>query len=131
MTTPQPSDPFAAAPAQAPAPAPEKKGGALKKIGSAVVLLVVLLAVKLGLPYVTGDAPVHAKAGECVTVTGANDNPDVSTEDCSSGKAGLYKVVKAIDDTTDPEKCGELGESRLVQEWDAEEFVLCLDPVKK
>ncbi|MEU8760759.1 hypothetical protein [Streptomyces sp. NPDC048659] len=130
MTTPPPSDPFAAAPAPE-APAPEKKGGALKKIGGIVLTAVILLAVKLGYPYLTGDAPVHAKAGECVTVTGPDNNPEVSTEGCSSGKADLYKVVKAIDDTMDPEKCGELGEVRLVQQWDADKFVLCLDPVKK
>lgn len=129
MTTPPPSDPFAAAPAQA--PAPEKKGGAMKKIGGFVVLLVVGLAVKLGLPYLTGDTPVHAKVGDCITVSGKDNDPDVSTEDCSSGKADLYKVLKVVDGTSDTNKCGEVGQVALYQEWDADKSVLCLDPVKK
>ncbi|MEU6976162.1 MULTISPECIES: hypothetical protein [unclassified Streptomyces] len=128
MTTPPPSDPFAAAPAQA--PAPEKKGGALKKIGGFVVLLVVALAVKLGLPYVTGDAPVHAKAGECVTVTGPENDPKVDSQPCDSGKADLFKVVKVYDDTFDLNKCGD-ELSALAQQLDSDKFVLCLDAVKK
>ncbi|GAA2797487.1 LppU/SCO3897 family protein [Streptomyces showdoensis] len=129
MTTPPPSDPFAAAPAQA--PAPEKKGGALKKIGGFVVLLVVGLAVKLGLPYVTGEAPVHAKAGECVTVSGKENDPKVDSQPCDSGKPDLYKVVKVVDDTFDVEKCGTVGEVALAQQLDSDKFVLCLNAVKK
>ncbi|MEU7029681.1 hypothetical protein AB6O49_13510 [Streptomyces sp. SBR177] len=131
MTTPQPTDPFAAAPGQ-PAPQPEqKKGGALKKIGSIVVLAVVAIAVKLGLPYVTGEAPVHAEAGDCVVVTGPDNAPEVETEDCSSGKADLFKVVKVVDNTFDVNKCQDVSEQALAQQLNADKFVLCLDPVKK
>ncbi|GGV02576.1 hypothetical protein GCM10010275_47050 [Streptomyces litmocidini] len=124
MTT--PSAPFA--PEQQPA-APAKKGGAfLKKVGGFVVLLVVGLAVKLGIPYLTGDAPVHAKAGECVTVTGPENDPKADTADCSSGKPDLFKVVKVVDNTFDLNACGDKY-SALAQQWDADKFVLCLDEV--
>ncbi|MFH9726767.1 hypothetical protein ACH4M4_27945 [Streptomyces sp. NPDC017254] len=130
MTTPSaplsPEQP-AAAPEQPAAPA--KKGSALlKKVGGVVVAIAVALAVKLGLPYLTGDAPVHAKAGECVTVTGPDNDPKVDTTDCSSGKADLFKVVKVIDDTFDVNKCGtEL--SALAQQLESDKFVLCLEEV--
>ncbi|MFC8505837.1 hypothetical protein ACFU3J_10895 [Streptomyces sp. NPDC057411] len=129
MTTPPPSDPFAAAPAQA--PAPEKKGGALKKVGSIVVLAAVAIAVKVGLPYLTGEAPVHAKAGECVTVSGPDNDPKVDSQPCDSGKPDLYKVVKVVDDTFDVEKCGQESEVALAQQLDSDKFVLCLNAVKK
>ncbi|MFE4986553.1 hypothetical protein ACFRFO_23505 [Streptomyces sp. NPDC056664] len=106
MTTPPapftPEQP--AAPEQ---PAPAKKGSRiLKKVGGVVLAIAIALGVKLGLPYLTGDAPVHAKAGECVTVTGPDNDPKVDTTDCSSGKADLFKVVKVIDNTFDVNKCG-------------------------
>ncbi|MFE3070799.1 hypothetical protein [Streptomyces sp. NPDC059247] len=110
-------------------PAPAKKSAALlKKVGGVVVAIAVALAVKLGLPHLTGDAPVHAKAGECVTVTGPDDDPKVDTTDCGSGKADLFKVVKVIDDTFDVNKCG--GQlSALAQQLDSDKFVLCLEAV--
>lgn len=44
-------------------PAPAKKGSRiLKKVGGVVLAIAIALGVKLGLPYLTGDAPVHAKA---------------------------------------------------------------------
>ncbi|MER5962084.1 hypothetical protein [Streptomyces sp. NPDC002057] len=109
--------------------APAKKGSRiLKKVGAVVVAIAVALAVKLGLPHLTGDAPVHAKAGECVTVTGPDNDPKVDTTDCSSGKADLFKVVKVIDGTFDLAKCGtEL--SALAQQLDSDKFVLCLEEV--
>ncbi|MDX2563773.1 hypothetical protein PV371_29565 [Streptomyces sp. TX20-6-3] len=128
MTTPPapftPEQP--AAPEQ---PAPAKKGSRiLKKVGGVVLAIALALAVKLGLPYLTGDAPVHAKAGECVTVTGPDNDPKVDTTDCSSGKADLFKVVKVIDDTFDVNKCGtEL--SALAQQLESDKFVLCLEEV--
>ncbi|MFF8379850.1 hypothetical protein ACF07V_27395 [Streptomyces sp. NPDC015661] len=123
MTT--PSAPFT--PEQPAAPA--KKGGALlKKVGGIVVAIVVAVAVKLGLPHLTGDAPVHAEAGECVTVTGPDNDPKVDTVDCSSGKADLFKVVKVIDNTFDLNKCGE-ELSALAQQLGSDKFVLCLDEV--
>ncbi|MEE1816599.1 LppU/SCO3897 family protein [Streptomyces sp. NPDC004288] len=125
MTT--PPAPFS--PEQQQPAAPAKKGGALlKKVGGVVVAIVVALAVKLGLPYLTGDAPVHAKAGECVTVTGPDNDPKVDTVDCSSGKADLFKVVKVVDDTFDVNKCGEQL-SALAQQLDSDKFVLCLEEV--
>lgn len=130
MTTPQPSDPFAAAQG-APAPQPEqKKGGLLKKIGGFVVLVIIAVAVKVGLPHLTGDAPVHAQVGDCVTVTGPENDPKVDTQDCSSGKADLFKVVQVHDNTFDLNKCGE-ELSALAQQLGSDKFVLCLDEVKK
>ncbi|MFF5976533.1 hypothetical protein ACFY7C_34020 [Streptomyces sp. NPDC012769] len=129
MTTPQPSDPFAAtpgAPEQAPAPE-KKKGGLLKKIGGFVVLVIVAVAVKLGLPHLTGDAPVHAKVGECVTVTGPDDAPKVDTQDCSSGKADLFKVAQVHEGTFDLNKCDQNKYSALAQQLGSDKFVLCLE----
>ncbi|MFC8583886.1 hypothetical protein ACFUGD_04895 [Streptomyces sp. NPDC057217] len=123
MTTP----PAPSTPEQQPAPA-KKGSGILKKIGGVVVAIVIAVAVKLGLPHLTGDAPVHAKAGECVTVTGPDDDPKVDTVDCSSGKADLFKVVKVNDNTFDLNSCGE-GQAALAQQLDSDKFVLCLEEV--
>lgn len=127
MTT--PSAPFT--PEQQPA-APEapakKKGGFLKKVGGVLVAIVAVLAWKFGVPYLTGDAPVHAKAGECVTVTGPDDKPEVETVDCSAGKADMFKVVKVIDDTFDVNRCGA-EVSALAQQLNSDKFVLCLEEV--
>ncbi|MGA5220498.1 LppU/SCO3897 family protein [Streptomyces cinereoruber] len=110
-------------------PAPAKKGSAIfKKIGGVVVAIAIAIGVKLGLPHLTGDAPVHAEAGECVTVTGPDNDPKVDTVDCSSGKADLFKVVKVIDNTFDVNKCGE-ELSALAQQLDSDKFVLCLEEV--
>ncbi|MET9952173.1 hypothetical protein ABZ135_11580 [Streptomyces sp. NPDC006339] len=132
MTTPQPSDPFAApVPGtleQAPAPE-KKKGGVLKKICGLVVLVIVAVAVKLGLPHLTGDAPVHAKVGECVTVTGPDDAPNVDTQDCSSGKAALFKVAQVHEGTFDLEKCDRNKYSALAQQLGSDKFVFCLEEV--
>ncbi|MBD0709961.1 MULTISPECIES: hypothetical protein [unclassified Streptomyces] len=129
MTT--PPAPFSSE--QPPAPeqpaAPAKKGGALlKKVGGVVVAIVVAVGVKLGLPHLTGDAPVHAKAGECVTVSGSENDPKVDTTDCASGKADLFKVIKVIDNTFDVNKCGE-DASALAQQLGSDKFVLCLEEV--
>ncbi|MFD3530060.1 hypothetical protein [Streptomyces sp. NPDC058664] len=130
MTTPSapPAPERPAAPEQQPA-APAKKGGRLlKKVGGVVVAIVIALAVKFGLPYLTGEAPVHAQVGECVTVTGPDNDPKVDTTDCSSGKPDLFKVVKVIDNTFDVNRCGaEL--SALAQELNSDKFVLCLEEV--
>ena len=132
MTTPPPSDPFAAAPGQQPVAEPEKKGGGLlKKIGGIVVLAIIAIAVKVGLPRLTGDAPVHAQVGDCVTVSGPENDPKVDNQECGSGKADLYKVVQVHDNTFDLDKCGEVGEVALAQQLNSDKFVLCLDPVKK
>ncbi|MEV6245876.1 hypothetical protein AB0M38_06675 [Streptomyces sp. NPDC051742] len=109
--------------------APAKKGSSiLKKVGGVVVAIAIALAVKFGLPYLTGEAPVHAKAGECVTVTGPDNDPKVDTVDCSAGKADTFKVVKVVEDTFDVNKCGtEL--SALAQQLESDKFVLCLEEV--
>ncbi|MGA5197619.1 LppU/SCO3897 family protein [Streptomyces exfoliatus] len=117
-----------AAPEGQPA-APAKKGRSiLKKVGGVLVAIAIALAVKFGLPHLTGEAPVHAKAGECVTVTGPDNDPKVDTTDCSSGKPDLFKVVKVVDNSFDLNQCGpEL--SALAQQLNSDKFVLCLEEV--
>ncbi|WP_406861041.1 hypothetical protein ABZO31_11475 [Streptomyces sp. HUAS MG47] len=126
MTTPP------AAPDQplTPAEPEKKKRGIGKKILGVVVAIAVALAVKLGLPYLTGDTPVHAKAGDCVTVSGPENAPEVESVSCGEKAADLYKVVKVYDNTFDVNKCGEASEVALAQQWDADKFVLCLNAVK-
>ncbi|MEU7073690.1 hypothetical protein AB0B30_13010 [Streptomyces narbonensis] len=129
MTT--PSAPFTPEqkPAASGAPeAPSKGKKILKKIGAVLVAIVAVLAWKFGVPYLTGEAPVHAKAGECVTVTGPDNDPKVDTVDCAAGKADTFKVVKVVEDTFDVNKCGtEL--SALAQQLETIKFVLCLEEV--
>lgn len=108
--------------------APSKGKKILKKVGAVLVAIVAVLAWKLGVPYLTGNAPVHAEAGECVTVTGPDNNPEVDTVDCSAGKADTFKVLKVIEDTFDVDKCGA-EVSALAQELNSVKFVLCLEEV--
>ena len=116
-------------PGAAPAPANAPAGkGKLKKFLSVVVLIVVAVVVKLGIGYVF-DSPVRAGVGDCVKVTGSDNNPDVETKGCDDKDAN-YKVVKVVENTFDVNAC-TVGEAALAQEWDADKFVLCLDPVKK
>lgn len=121
----QPDTP--AAPAEPAAPA--KKKGIGKKILGVLVAIAIALAVKLDIPYVL-TGPTHAEAGDCVQVTGPDNDPKVETKECSEGGPDLYKVVKVVDNTFDVEKCGDVGESALAQQWKSEKSVLCLDPVK-
>ncbi|MEU5219109.1 hypothetical protein AB0G79_23330 [Streptomyces sp. NPDC020807] len=114
-------------PTEAPA-APSKKSAILKKVGGVLVAIVAVLAWKFGVPYLTGEAPVHAEAGECVTVTGPDNDPDVATVDCGAGKADTFKVVKVIEDTFDLNKCGD-DVSALAQQLESMKFVLCLEEV--
>ncbi|MEU4170945.1 hypothetical protein AB0F46_29205 [Streptomyces sp. NPDC026665] len=125
-----PQDPqFPQAPgAPVPAPAAPAKQSKVKKFLGVVVLIVVAVVVKLGIGYVF-DSPVHAEVGDCVRVTGSENNPDVETKGCDDKDAN-YKVLKVVEDTFDVNAC-KVGEAALAQEWDAEKFVLCLDPVKK
>ncbi|MFF4456850.1 hypothetical protein [Streptomyces goshikiensis] len=129
MTTPPAAPDQPLAPAEPAEPA-KKKGGWVKKILGVVVAIVVALAAKFGIGYISGDIPVHAEAGDCVTVTGPDNDPTVETQDCSAKKADLYKVVKVVNGTFDVEKCGDSGEVFLAQQWDREKFVLCMNPVK-
>ncbi|MEU9090127.1 hypothetical protein ACIOEW_00465 [Streptomyces sp. NPDC087901] len=101
----------------------------MRKLLGVVVMIVVAVVVKLGIGYISSDSPVHAEVGDCVKVTGAENSPDVETKGCEDSDAN-YKVVKVIEDTFDTNSC-TVGEAALAQEWDAEKFVLCLDPVKK
>ncbi|MGW0700013.1 LppU/SCO3897 family protein [Streptomyces sp. NPDC002867] len=114
-------------PDAAPAPQPAKKGIVRKLLG-VVVLIVVAVAVKLGAGYILGDAPVRAEAGDCVQVTGPDDAPEVETKKCGE-KGANYKVVKVIENSFDVNAC-TVGEAALAQQWDADKFVLCLDPAK-
>ncbi|MFE0273759.1 hypothetical protein ACFWZY_16810 [Streptomyces sp. NPDC058992] len=113
--------------APAPAPAPAKKSKVKKFLG-VVALIVVAVVVKLGLGYVF-NAPVRAEAGDCVKVTGEENDPEVETKGCDDKDAN-YKVVKVVENTFDVNAC-TVGEAALAQQWDADKFVLCLDPVKK
>ncbi|MET9464821.1 hypothetical protein ABZY44_08340 [Streptomyces sp. NPDC006544] len=133
MATPPPPHPVDPQPFPQPAEgaapaAPAQKGGKGKKVLRVVALLVVAVAVKFGISYFF-NAPVHAKAGDCVQVTGSDTDPKVSTKDCGDKDAN-YKVVKVVDDTFDVNACGEVTEAALAQQWEEEKFVLCLGPVK-
>ncbi|MEU9702386.1 hypothetical protein [Streptomyces sp. NPDC047981] len=133
MTTPPASpEQQPVAPESAPAPAePAKKKRSIgKTILSIVVAIAAILFWKLGLPYLTGDAPVAAKVGECVQVTGEENDPQVENKPCGEKGPDLYKVVKVIDDTFDVNKCGDVSEVALAQQLESYKFVLCLNPVK-
>ncbi|MGW6567266.1 LppU/SCO3897 family protein [Streptomyces sp. NPDC054975] len=114
----------------APVEPAKKKRSIGKTILSIVVAIAAILFWKLGLPYLTGDAPVAAKVGECVTVTGPDNAPEVENKPCGEKAPDLYKVVKVIDDTFDVEKCGDVSEVALAQQLESYKFVLCLNPVK-
>ncbi|MFF3677446.1 hypothetical protein ACFYYS_26135 [Streptomyces sp. NPDC002120] len=110
---------------------PAKKKGVLgKKILGAVVAIAVILFWRLGLPYLTGEAPVHAKAGDCVVVTGPENDPKVESNSCTEKVADLYKVVKVVDNTFNLDKCEGVAEVALAQQLESDKFVLCMEPVK-
>ncbi|MFI9212725.1 MULTISPECIES: hypothetical protein [unclassified Streptomyces] len=108
--------------------APSKGKKILKKVGGVLVAIVAVLAWKLGVPYLTGDAPVHAEAGECVTVTGPDNDPKVDTVDCAAGKSDTFKVTKVVEDTFDVNACGT-NVTALAQQLESLKFVLCLEEV--
>ncbi|MFD9130511.1 hypothetical protein, partial [Kitasatospora sp. NPDC059571] len=85
-------------------PVVKPKGGRGKKIVIGIVTVIMVIVVKLvigfAIGYATADKPVHAKAGECVHVTGGNTNPKVDTVDCGSADAD-YTVVSVIDNSFD------------------------------
>ncbi|MGW6710430.1 LppU/SCO3897 family protein [Streptomyces sp. NPDC054956] len=128
---PNPVDPQQGVPpvepvAPVPPAEPAKKGGKGAKVLRVVVGIVVLVVVKLAFSYFTG--PVHAEAGECIQVTGSENDPKVSTKDCTDKDAN-YKVVKVIDDTFDVNACGTASEAALAQQLGSDKFVLCMNPV--
>ncbi|MBT2468589.1 hypothetical protein J7E97_12045, partial [Streptomyces sp. ISL-66] len=122
---PHPVDPQQVPPVETAAPA--QKGGKGKKILRVAALIVLAVVVKVGISYFF-NAPVHAEAGDCVSVTGSDTDPKVSTKKCDDKDAN-YKVIKVIDDSFDVNACGQVGEAALAQQWEQEKFVLCLGPV--
>jgi len=144
MTTPQPPQseptpapeaayaaPDAAFPASVPVPVPppveQKKGAKLKKFGAILLAIVVAVVVKVGIGDLLSDKPVHAKAGQCVNVTGSDNSPKVKTVDCGSSEAN-YTVVSVIDNSFSPEACDTVSgsDAGLAQQLNSEKFVLCL-----
>ncbi|MGG8409029.1 LppU/SCO3897 family protein [Streptomyces sp. 12297] len=133
MTTPPPPAPEQPLAPAEPVPTAEpakKKSNIGKKALGIVIAIALALFWKLGLPYLTGDAPVRAEVGDCVTVTGPENDPDVTSKGCTEKVADLYKVVKVIDDTFDVDKCGTVAEVALAQQLESYKFVLCMNPVK-
>ncbi|RSS79139.1 hypothetical protein [Streptomyces sp. WAC06614] len=134
-TPPQPQDgtgdaaPRTPAPEAAAAPAPARpKGGKAGRIGKIVAFVLAAALVKFGISYFV-NAPVRAEVGDCVQVTGKDNDPKVETKKCDDKDAN-YKVLKVVENSFDTEAC-TVGEAALAQQWESEKFVLCLDPVKK
>lgn len=140
MTTPQaPQDPMTPPPAGVPfqyaqaqqAAAAAPKRGAGKKLLSilgVVVVGILVLGVKFGIGYLISDKPVHAKVGQCVSVTGSDNDPKVDTVDCGDSKA-THEVSKVVDNTFDTNACGDEFDA-LAQQLGSDKFVLCLTPKK-
>ncbi|RKE20183.1 hypothetical protein [Streptomyces sp. TLI_171] len=140
MTTPQaPQDPTTQPPAGVPfeyaqaqqAAAAAPKRGLGKKVLSVlgvVAVGLVILAVKLGIGYAMSDKPVHAKVGECVSVTGSDNDPKVETVGCGDAKA-THEVSKIVDNSFDTNACGDEFDA-LAQQLGSDKFVLCLTPKK-
>ncbi|WP_405729111.1 hypothetical protein OG607_27810 [Streptomyces sp. NBC_01537] len=104
--------------------APPKAKGKFNKVLRIVAVVILAIAVKLGISYAF-NSPTHAEAGDCVQVTGSDNDPDVSVKDCTDKDAN-YKVVKVVDNTFDTDACTD-SDAALAQQWDAEKFVLCLN----
>ncbi|MCX4721776.1 LppU/SCO3897 family protein [Streptomyces virginiae] len=130
QTPEQPAAPGTSDVPVAPSEPAKKKGTLGKKILGVVVAIAVVLFWRLGLPYLTGEAPVHAEAGDCVVVTGPENAPKVESKGCTEKVADLYKVVKVVDNTFDLDKCQGVADVALAQQFDADKFVLCMNPVK-
>ncbi|MFD5527764.1 LppU/SCO3897 family protein [Streptomyces virginiae] len=114
----------------APSEPAKKKGGLGKKILGIVLAIAVVLFWRLGVPYLTGEALVHAEAGDCVVVTGPENDPKVESSACTEKVADLYKVVKVVDNSFDLDKCEGVAEVALAQQLETDKFVLCMEPVK-
>ncbi|MFB9364906.1 LppU/SCO3897 family protein [Kitasatospora sp. NPDC001664] len=114
---------------QAEAAKPKKSMG--KKLLSllGILLVIVIVAViKVAVRDAFTDGPVRAKVGDCVTVTGSENNPEVETVGCGESKA-THTVSKVIDNTFDGNQCGDEFDA-LSQQLGSEKFVLCLTPKK-
>ncbi|WP_405012437.1 hypothetical protein [Kitasatospora sp. NBC_01539] len=116
--------------AQAVPPAAPKKGKA-KKIIAGVITFVVIIGVKVAVGDLLSDDPVHAKPGQCVKVSGSDNNPDVKTLDCGDAAAN-YKVLSVVDNSFDPQACESVEgyTAGLAQQLGSEKFVLCLTDAK-
>ncbi|MFD7643845.1 hypothetical protein ACFV4P_24670 [Kitasatospora sp. NPDC059795] len=115
--------------AQAAAAAPKKTLG--KKLISGLGILVVIIViavVKFAVRDAMTDKPVHAKVGQCVSVTGSDNDPKVDTVGCDDSKA-THTVEKVIDNTFDTHACGDEFDA-LAQQLGSDKFVLCLTPKK-
>jgi hypothetical protein len=66
-------------------------------------MIVVAVVVKLGVGHLF-NSPVRAEVGDCVKVTGSDNNPDVETKGCDD-KDASYKVVKVVDNAFDINAC--------------------------
>ncbi|WP_328786452.1 MULTISPECIES: LppU/SCO3897 family protein [unclassified Streptomyces] len=73
---------------------------------------------------------MHAEPGDCVVVSGPENDPEAECEGCTEKVADLYKVVKAVDNTFDIDKCEGVAEVALAQQLETDKFVLCMEPVK-
>ncbi|MFE0604945.1 hypothetical protein ACFW2T_25620 [Streptomyces sp. NPDC058892] len=129
-TPPAPQSPEQPAAPVVPSEPAKKKSGLGKKILGVAVAIAVALFWRLGLPHLTGEAPVHAEAGDCVVVTGPDNDPKVESKACTEKVADLYKVVKVVDNTFDVDKCEGVAEVALAQQLETDKFVLCMEPVK-
>ncbi|MEU6298576.1 LppU/SCO3897 family protein [Streptomyces erythrochromogenes] len=129
-TPPAPQTPEQPATPVAPSEPAKKKSGLGKKILGVAVAIAIALFWRLGLPHLTGEAPVHAEAGDCVVVTGPDNDPKVDSTSCTEKVPDLYKVVKVIDNTFDIDKCEGVAEVALAQQLETDKFVLCMEPVK-
>ncbi|MER7735462.1 hypothetical protein ABTX80_31690 [Streptomyces erythrochromogenes] len=129
-TPPAPQTPEQPAAPVAPSEPAKKKSGLGKKILGVAVAIAVALFWRLGLPHLTGEAPVHAEAGDCVVVTGPDNDPKVDSKACTEKVPDLYKVVKVFDNTFDIDKCEGVAEVALAQQLETDKFVLCMEPVK-
>ncbi|MFF9978882.1 LppU/SCO3897 family protein [Streptomyces erythrochromogenes] len=130
QTPEQPAAPASFDAPVAPSEPAKKKSGLGKKILGVAVAIAVALFWRLGLPHLTGEAPVHAEAGDCVVVTGPETDPEVKSAGCAEKVADLYKVVKVFDNTFDIAKCKDVAEVALAQQLETDKFVLCMEPVK-
>lgn len=111
----------------APPPAPQPRGGKVKKILIGIAGVVAIIAA--GGAWLSGqdDADTAAK-GDCVINRGSDIKPDVEVVDCSSSDAE-YKVAEKHDGEgeCDREKYAQYSETKGSDVL----FTLCLEPHKK
>ncbi|MEV8095669.1 hypothetical protein [Streptomyces sp. TLI_235] len=113
----------------APKKSPVKK--ILIGVGTLVLIIAVKIGISFGIGYAAADKPVHAKPGECVKVSGSDNDPKVDTVACGSADAN-YKVISVVDNSFDPNACNTVEGSTagLAQQLLSDKFVLCLAETK-